>query len=69
MRNNILKSILCLLSFCIAFGIALPKASACYIYVTGWLDKRMVQKVVRLHENEIRHCYETALQKDKTLQG
>ena len=74
MKNYIIKSIACLLSFCIAFGIALPMASALSIpfpriIVIGSLDKRMIQKVVRLHENEIRHCYETALQKDKTLQG
>ena len=70
MKNYIIKSIACLLSFGIAFGIALPKSSALSrIIVIGSLDKRMVQKVVRLHENEIRHCYELALQKDKTLQG
>ena len=71
MRHNILKSILCLLSFGIAFGIALPKASAkpALYGDQGSLNRRLIQKVVRLHENEIRHCYEVALQKDKTLQG
>ena len=70
MNNNILKAILGLLSFVIAFSFSIPEVAAYSIPdIVGYLDKRMVQRIVRLHENEIRYCYETALRKDKTLQG
>ncbi len=67
MRHNILKSILCLFSFGIAFGFSMPDASA--LTISGSVDKRIYRKIIRLHENEIRHCYETELQKDKSLHG
>ena len=67
MNNNILKVILGLLSFVIAFSYSIPEVSA--LSISGRIDKRLYQKIIRLHENEIRHCYETELMKDKTLQG
>lgn len=37
--------------------------------VTGSLDKRIIQKVVRQHANELRSCYERELAKVKGLNG
>ena len=70
MNLKILKIILCILSIGFTFGIYIPKALTCEsFFITGYLDKRVVQKNVRKHEPEIRHCYETALLKNKTLEG
>ena len=74
MKKMITKAIHCLLLFWIMLGVTVSNATATIIptiipRIVGYLDKRMVQRIVRLHENEIRYCYETALRKDKTLQG
>lgn len=37
--------------------------------VTGALDKRVIQKVVRQHLGELRACYERELNVDKNLEG
>ena len=37
--------------------------------VTGALDKRIIQKVVRQHSGELRACYEKELNKNKGLNG
>ncbi len=68
MKKQIIRTILCLLSFSIAFG--LPQSEAMVpIVVVGSLNKRLVQHIVRLHQKEIRHCYEVSLLRDKTLNG
>ena len=67
MNNNIIKTIFCLLSFSFIMGISISDVSA--LTISGCIDKRPIKKVIRLHENEIRHCYNTALIKDKTLTG
>ncbi|MBQ9395922.1 MAG: energy transducer TonB [Proteobacteria bacterium] len=81
MKTNIKQLIAFLLILCTATGFAFFTASACVISVTGpqrpcfapiitgSLNHRLVRKIVLLHENEIRHCYEKALLKDKTLSG
>ena len=74
MKNHIIRTILCILSFCIAFGIPQSEAMALsFIFkppiIVGSLNKRLVQHIVRLHQKEIRHCYEVSLLKDKTLNG
>ena len=67
MKKHAIRTILCLLSFGVVLGFSVPKASG--LTIAGCIDKRIFQKVIRLHENEIRHCYNVALLKDKTLKG
>ncbi len=37
--------------------------------VTGSLSREVIQRVVRAHINEVRHCYETGLARDPNLSG
>ena len=37
--------------------------------VRGSLDKAIIRRIVRRHQNEIRYCYEKELQKDHKLEG
>ena len=74
MKTNIIKLLLCLLSFTVVLGISVAEVYATSIVfrspiVLGALDKRSIQKIMRSHEGEIRHCYEMALIDDKTLTG
>ena len=52
-----------------AKGEAKPKLSLKNPEVTGSLDKRIIQKVVRQHMGELRACYEKELAKVKGLHG
>ncbi len=46
-----------------------PKTVSGKPEVMGSLDKEIIRRVVRLHRNEIRYCYEKQLQKDPELAG
>jgi hypothetical protein len=48
-------------------GIA--RASAGGATVTGSLDKKIVDRVIKQHRREATYCYETGLHKDKDLKG
>lgn len=37
--------------------------------VVGGLDKDVIAKIIRRHQNEIKYCYESELQKDQSLAG
>ena len=50
-------------------GEAKPKVQMKNPEVTGSLDKRIIQKVVRQHAGELRACYEKELAKVKGLNG
>lgn len=52
-----------------AKGEAKPKLSMKNPEVTGSLDKRIIQKVVRQHAGELRACYEKEVAKIKGLNG
>lgn len=67
MNRNIIKWFLGLLTFIFAVGFQITDVSA--LTISGSIDKRVYQKVIRQHSNELKHCYEVALLKDKTLQG
>ncbi len=67
MKKQATRTILCFLAFGLVSGISVPKVSA--LTIAGSIDKRQIQRVIRLHENEIRHCYNVALLKDKKLTG
>ncbi len=67
MKKQATRTILFFLAFGLVSGFSVPKASG--LSFAGCIDKRLFQKVIRLHENEIRHCYNVALLKDKTLKG
>jgi hypothetical protein len=41
----------------------------CSLQVFGALDKSMIRRVVRAHENEVRNCYERGLEHDRHLAG
>ena len=70
MKKSIIKVILSLMSFVIVLGISIPNVSALsYPCMCGYVDKRIIQKVMKLHENEIQYCYNKALLKDHTLTG
>ena len=67
MKKQATRTILFFLAFGLVSGISVPKVSA--LTIAGSIDKRQIQRVIRLHENEIRHCYNVALLKDKKLTG
>ena len=67
MKKQATRTILCFLAFGLLLSISVPKVSA--LTIAGCIDKRQFQRVIRLHENEIRHCYNVALLKDKKLTG
>lgn len=46
-----------------------PQVRMNHPIVTGNLDKRLVQKVFRMHTGELRACYEKELAKNKDLSG
>jgi len=50
-------------------GEAKPRVKMANPEVTGSLDKRIIQKVVRQHSGELRNCYEKELAKVKGLNG
>ncbi|MBQ9396709.1 MAG: AgmX/PglI C-terminal domain-containing protein [Proteobacteria bacterium] len=50
-------------------GEAKPRVKMANPEVTGSLDKRIIQKVVRQHSGELRNCYEKELAKIKGLNG
>ena len=50
-------------------GQAKPKLKMKNPEITGSIDKRLIQKVVRQHTNELRACYERELAKVKDLKG
>jgi hypothetical protein len=37
--------------------------------VRGSLDKEIIRRIIRAHQNEIKYCYEQQLQKDHKLEG
>ncbi|MBL9023435.1 MAG: AgmX/PglI C-terminal domain-containing protein, partial [Myxococcales bacterium] len=45
------------------------KVTAAGTVVTGALPKEVIQRIVRLSHNRLRHCYEQGLQKHPTLAG
>ena len=67
MKKIIINTLLCILSF--GMLLAGPVSNVSALSLSGRIDKRLIQKVVRAHENEIRHCYDMALLKDKKLTG
>ncbi len=50
-------------------GGRVPKVHAAKATVQGALDKDIVRRIVRAHINEVRHCYNQGLAKDKSLKG
>ena len=69
-RNAITRLILCFLSFAILSGVSISKGYALsYLDRCGYLSMRIIHKIIKQHEGEIRYCYEKALLKDKTLTG
>ena len=67
MNKSIIKNILGFMAVFAIIGVQIPDVQA--LSLSGCIDKRIYQKVVRNHENAIKHCYEVALLKDKTLEG
>lgn len=50
-------------------GTRTPKVHQARAQVDGGLDEAVVRRVVRTHLNEIRHCYDQALTRDKATKG
>lgn len=48
---------------------SVPRVRAKKATVTGALDKEIVRRIVRAHINEVRHCYNQALQKNPKANG
>ena len=50
-------------------GKRVPRVRQAKATITGNLDRDIIRRIVRMHINEVRHCYNQGLLKDENLEG